>query len=86
MGAAILGLMGRGCETGFCENGAGLSVTQSGDPLSGGHFCEAASKAPPGSARERSRVVIHILSALHLADSENRRRRSGVSEGPISNG
>lgn len=34
--------------------GAGLPVTQSNDPLSGGHFTLGASKAPPRPSRERS--------------------------------
>jgi len=33
---------------------AGLPVTQSDDPLSGGHFAFGASKAPLGPAREGS--------------------------------
>lgn len=39
----------------------------------------------PGSAGERSRVIIDIVGALHLADSEN--TGSGVKrDSPISNG
>lgn len=72
-------------EGGEEENSAGPSVTQSNDPLSGGHFALGMSKAPLGSAREGSRVVVLVSAALHLADCEYR-RLSVVVEGPISNG
>jgi len=42
------------------------------------------SKAPPGPARERSGVIVHIVGALHLADSKH--TRSVESYSPISNG
>lgn len=63
---------------------AGLSVTQSNDPRSGGHFTLGGSKAPPGPARDRS-VIDQIFGAFEMADSENTRR--GVErESPIPNG
>jgi len=64
--------------------GAGLPVTQIDDPLSGGHLTLGVSKAPPGPARERSRIIVHIVSALHLAHSKH--ARSVESYSPISNG
>jgi hypothetical protein len=67
------------------KNDAGLPVTQSNDPRSGGHFALAMSKAPLGSAREGSRVVVFVVAALHVADSEDR-RLSVTGESPISNG
>jgi len=64
---------------------AGLPVTQSDDPLSGGHLALGMSNAPPGSTRERSRVVVHVAGALHVADGKY--TRSNVSsESPIPNG
>lgn len=64
------------------ENDAGLSVTQSDDPLSGGHFSLGVSKPPPRSAREGSRVIVYVVSALNIAHGEN-----VVKERcPISNG
>jgi hypothetical protein len=63
--------------------GARLSVTQSCDPLSGGHFGVGTSKAPLGSAREGGGIIIFI--SLHVANSDN--VRGDVSrEGPIPNG
>lgn len=47
---------------------AGLPLTQSDDPLSGGHFDLGTSKPPPRSARERSGVIVHVVVALHVAD------------------
>ena len=65
---------------------AGLPVTQSNDPRSGGHFAWGMSKTPldkvntmvpmhaeeirtyPRPAREGSRVVVHVVAALHVAD------------------
>jgi len=64
---------------------AKLSVTQFDDPLSGGHFAGGASKAPPGSARERSRVVVHGIGALHMGHRKHARSHVG-RESPISNG
>lgn len=66
---------------------ARLPVTQSDDPLtlSGGHFTWGASKTPPRSARERGRVVVHVVVALYLADGKNI-RCSISEESPISNG
>jgi len=37
---------------------ARLPVTQSDDPLSGGHFALGTSKPPLGSARERSGIIV----------------------------
>ena len=65
-------------------SGAGMPVTHSDDPRSGGHFALGVSKAPPGPARERSRIVVHVISALHLAHSKH--TRSVESYSPISNG
>jgi hypothetical protein len=48
---------------------ARLPVTQSDDPLSGGHFALGTSKPPLGSARERSRVVVHVVGAFDMAHS-----------------
>jgi len=60
-----------------------LPVTQSDDPRSGGHLEVGASKTPPGSAREGSGIVVHIVLALNMAHSEH----ACVGEGsPISNG
>jgi len=64
---------------------AGLPVTQSDDPLSGGHFDLGTSKPPPGPPREGSRVVVHVLGAIYVANSQNTRRSVG-RESPISNG
>ena len=64
---------------------AGLPVTQSDDPRSGGHFALGVSKAPPGPSRERSRVVVHVVRALHVAHSKDARLVVEV-ESPISNG
>jgi len=65
--------------------GARLPVTQSDDPLSGGHFALGMSKTPSGSARERSRVIVHVVGALHVADGKYTRSVVG-SESPIPNG
>lgn len=63
---------------------AGLSVTQSNDPRSGGHFALGVSKAPPGPARDRG-IIDQIVGAFEMADGENTRR--GVErESPIPNG
>lgn len=43
---------------------AGPPVTQSDDPLSGGHLLLGASKAPPRPPREGSRVIVHVVVAL----------------------
>lgn len=77
-----------------------MPVTQSDDPRSGGHLALGVSKAPleedeqkddrrneytdPGPARERSGIIVHIVGALHLADSKH--TRSVESYSPISNG
>jgi len=47
---------------------ARLSVTQSNDPLSGGHFALGTSKTPPGPATEGSGIVVHVVSAFEMAD------------------
>lgn len=65
--------------------GARLSVTQSDDPLSGGHFALGVSKPPPGPARERGRVIVPRVVALHVAHCKHARSHVGV-ESPISNG
>lgn len=67
------------------KDGVRLSVTQSDDPRSGGHFVKGTSKTPPRSARERSRVIVHGVSALHMADRKHARSHVG-RESPISNG
>lgn len=64
---------------------AGMSVTHSDDPRSGGHFDLGVSKPPPGSARERSGVIVHIVGALHLANRKHT-RLDVESYSPISNG
>lgn len=64
---------------------AGLPVTQSDDPPSGGHFCLSTSKPPPCTATEGSRVKVLVVfpSALNAANSKN----GFVGEvSPISNG
>jgi len=66
------------------EAGAGMPVTHSDDPRSGGHLALGVSKAPPGPAREGSRIIVHIVSALQLAHSKH--TRSVESYSPISNG
>ncbi len=40
----------------------------------------------PGSARERSRVVVHVVGALHLANSKYARISVERERSPISNG
>jgi len=73
-------------EDGEEENvGVRLSVTQSGDPLSGGHFALGVSKPPPGPARERSRIIVPRVVALHMAHCKHARSHVGVAS-PISNG
>jgi len=64
---------------------AGLPVTQSNDPRSGGHFALGTSKAPPRPSRERSGIVVHVVSALEMAHSKHT-RLIVESESPISNG
>ena len=80
---------------------AGLPVTQSDDPRSGGHFTLGVSKTPlfrgqmsqgkkisrtyPRPSRERSRVIVHVLGALEVAHSEHA-RLVVEGESPISNG
>jgi hypothetical protein len=77
---------GRGEEDMF-KSDARLPVTQSDDPRSGGHFALGASKAPPGSARERSGIIVHIVGALKVANSKDggfvsvARKRSPISNG-----
>jgi hypothetical protein len=65
------------------EDGAGMPVTHFDDPRSGGHLALGVSKAPPGPAREGSRVIVHVVGALHLADGKY---ASVESYSPISNG
>jgi len=64
---------------------ARLSVTQSNDPLSGGHFALGTSKTPPRPATEASRVVVHVVGAFEMADGQYV-RRSVAGESPIPNG
>ena len=64
---------------------ARLPVTQTDDPLSGGHFPLGTSKAPPWSARELSRVVVHVVCAIDMAHGKYT-RSSVARESPISNG
>lgn len=64
---------------------AGLPVTQSNDPRSGGHFALGTSKAPPRPSRERSGIVVHVVGALEMAHSKHT-RLIVESESPISNG
>jgi len=64
------------------------SVTQVDDPTtrrSGGHFAEGMSKTPPGSARERSGVIVYVVCTLPMADGKWKLR---VKErrSPITNG
>jgi len=47
-------LSGEGYRASLGSTDARLPVTQSDDPLSGGHLALGASKAPPGSARKGS--------------------------------
>jgi len=68
------------------NNDAGLPVTQSDDPPSGGHFGLGASKAPPRSAREGSRIIIHIICALKLAHGKHIGFVVESKRSPISNG
>jgi hypothetical protein len=65
--------------------GARLPVTQSDDPLSGGHLALGMSKTPSGTTRESSRVIVHVICALDVAHC----KYIGsvvASESPISNG
>ena len=64
---------------------ARLPVTQTDDPLSGGHFPLGTSKAPPWSTRERSRVIVHVVGAFEMAHSKYT-GSSVARESPISNG
>jgi len=68
------------------ENDAGLPVTQSDDPRSGGHFGVGTSKAPPGPAREGSRIIIHVICALKVADGQHTRLGVEGEYSPIPNG
>jgi len=77
--------IGREFEAGE-ENDAGLPVTQSDDPRSGGHFCVGTSKAPPGPAGEGSRVVVHVVCALKVADGQHTRLGVEGEYSPIPNG
>jgi len=52
--------------------GARLSVTQSCDPLSGGHFGVGTSKAPLGSAREGSGIVVEVVVAYAASSNDPR--------------
>jgi len=63
---------------------AGLPVTQSNDPPSGGHFSLGTSKAPPGPSRE-GRIRVLYVSALELAHRKHT-RLVVESNSPISNG
>lgn len=68
---------------------AGLPVTQSNDPPSGGHFSLGASKAPPGPSREGSGIIvlstIIIIIALKMAHRKHT-RLVVESSSPIPNG
>jgi len=64
---------------------AGLPVTQSDDPRSGGHFALGVSKAPPRPSRERGRVEVLVVRALDMAHRKDARLVVEV-ESPISNG
>jgi hypothetical protein len=64
---------------------AGLPVTQSDDPLSGGHFAFGTSKPPPGTAREGGRIIVHIVVTFQMANCKHTRCSVG-RESPISNG
>jgi len=66
------------------KNDAGLSVTQSDDPLSGGHFVLGVSKAPPRPSRHR-RVVVHVIHALEVGYGKHV-RFVVESESPTPNG
>lgn len=81
--------------------GAGMPVTHSDDPRSGGHLALGVSKAPleedeekedrrneytdPGPARERSGVIVHVVVAFEMAHGKYT-RCSVARESPISNG
>jgi len=66
-------------------NCAGLPVTQTDDPPSGGHFLRGASKTPPCPATERSAVKIFVFRAMAL-DVANGHNGCVSVESPISNG
>jgi hypothetical protein len=72
-------------EKWYGEKNAGLPVTQSNDPRSGGHFALGASKAPHRPSREGSGVVVHVVSALKVAHSKHT-RLVVESESPFPNG
>lgn len=65
---------------------AGLSLTQSDDPRSGGHFTLGTSKTPPGPARVGSRVVVDVLVVLKVADCQDAGLGVVEAVGPIPNG
>jgi len=65
---------------------AGLPVTQSNDPRSGGHLGLGTSKAPPGPSGEGGGVVVHVVFALEVADRKHTRIGVKGKRSPISNG
>jgi hypothetical protein len=65
-----MGLEGRKLSGVEGEIGAELPVTRFDDPRSGGHFALGTSKAPPGPPREGSRIIVHIVVALEVANSK----------------
>jgi len=86
IGLVFSGGVGKNDESGDWEMiGARLPVTQSDDPPSGGHFAVGMSKTPSGSARERSRVIEHVVGALDVAHGKHT-GRVVASESPIPNG
>lgn len=64
---------------------AGLPVTQSNDPPSGGHFSLGTSKAPPGPSREGSGIRVLFIGALETAHRKHT-RLVVESNSPIPNG
>jgi len=68
------------------EIDAGLPVTQSDDPRSGGHLGLGTSKPPPGPARESSRVIVHVVGALEMAHGKHTGLGVERESSPIPNG
>lgn len=59
-----------GCVVAKADD-ARLSLTQSDDPLSGGHLALGVSKTPPRPSRERSGVVVDVVHPLKVADCKH---------------